>query len=102
MSSVVVIDVGIGNALEGLADGFLALTNEDVKVIAHEAVGVVGAALGNGRFVIVVDESHAEEAVKKEPVVLFVLEDDLVVDTTHHDMVDASGGGVSGATGHGC
>lgn len=42
--AVVVIDVSVSDALEGLADGLFALTDKKVEVIAHEAVGVVGAA----------------------------------------------------------
>ena len=99
--AVVVIDVGICNTLDGLGNGFLALTDEQVEVVGHQTVGVVGAALGDGCAVVVVDEAHAVDAVEEELIVFLVLEDNLVVDTTHHDVVDSSGGGAAGASGHG-
>lgn len=99
--AVVVIDVSVSNAFESLADGLLALADEQVEMVAHEAVGVVGATLCDGGAVVIVDEAHAEETVQEEAVVFLVLEDHLMVDATHHDMVDSGGGGISGATGHG-
>ena len=99
--AVVVIDVSVSDAFESLADGFFALANEQVEVIAHEAVCVVGATLSDGRAVVIVYKAHAEETVQEEEVVLLVLENHLMVDTTHHHVVDSSGGGVTGAAGHG-
>lgn len=57
--AVEVVGVGIGNAFERLVDCLLALTDEQVEVVAHKAVGIVGTALRDGCAVNVVDESHA-------------------------------------------
>ena len=70
-------------------------------MVAHEAVGIVGATLGDGCAIVIIDEAHAEEAVQKKAVVLLILEDHLMVDATHHHMVDSGGGGVSGFSRHG-
>lgn len=99
--AVVIIDVSVCDALYGLGSSLLPLTDEQVEVVAHEAIGIVGATLSDGRAVIVVDEAQAEEAVQKKAVVLLILEDHLMVDATHHHMVDSGGGGVSGFSRHG-
>ena len=70
-------------------------------MVAHEAVGIVGATLGDGRAIVIVDETHAVYAVQEIVVVLLILEDHLMVDATHHHMVDSGGGGVSGFSRHG-
>ena len=49
-------------------------------MVAHEAIGVVGTTLGDGCAIVIIDEAHAEEAVQKKAVVLFVLENHLMVD----------------------
>ena len=72
-----------------------------MEVVAHEAVGIVGAALRDGRAVNVVDESHALQATEEILIVLGILENHLVIDTTHHDVVDTGGCFISGLAGHG-
>ncbi len=99
--AVEVVGVGIGNALQRLVDSLLTLTYKQVEVVAHEAVGIVGAALRDGRAVNVVDESHALQTAEEILIVLGILENHLVIDTTHHDVVDTGGCFVSCATGHG-
>lgn len=99
--AVEVIGVGIYNAFEGLVDRLFALTDEQVEVVAHEAIGVVGATLRDGRAVNVVDEAHALQTTEEILVVLGILEDHLVVDTTHHDVVDTGWCFISGLAGHG-
>ena len=99
--AVEVVGVGIGNSFEGLVNRLFSFTDEQVEVVAHEAVGIVGAALRDGRAVNVVDESHALQTAEEILIVLGILENHLVVDTTHHDVVDTGGCFVSCATGHG-
>ena len=48
--------------------------------VAHETVGVIGAALRDGCAVVIVDEAHAVDAVQEVEVVLLVLENHLMVD----------------------
>lgn len=98
---VEVIGVSIGNALEGLIDSLLTLTYKQVEVVAHKAVGIVGAALCDGCAVNVVDDAHALQATEEILIVLGILENHLVIDTTHHDVVDTGGCFISCATGHG-
>ena len=58
--AIVVIDVGICNTLDGLGNSFFALTDEQVEVVGHKTVGVVGATLGDGRAVVIVDEPQRD------------------------------------------
>jgi hypothetical protein len=99
--AVEVEGVGIGDTLERLVNRLFTLTYEQVEVVSHEAVGVVGAALRDGSAVIVVDESHALQTIEEILVVLGILENHLVIDTTHHDVVDTGGCFISGLAGHG-
>lgn len=99
--AVVIIDVSVCDALYGLGNSPLPLTDKQMEMVAHEAVGIVGATLGDGCAIVIIDEAHAEEAVQKKAVVLLILEDHLMVDATHHHMVDSGGGGVSGFSRHG-
>ena len=57
--AVEVVGVSISNAFESLVYRLFTLTDEQVEVVAHKAVGIVGTALRDGRAVVIVDESHA-------------------------------------------
>ena len=77
--SIIIVDVGAGYALHGLAHALFALTDEQVEVIRHEAVGVIGAVASAGVALVIVTHPHAVEGVDKLVVVLLVLKDILVV-----------------------
>jgi len=57
-----------------------------VEVVAHQAVGVVGAVAAAGVALIVIPHPHPVEGVDELVVVLLVLKDILVIDATHHHM----------------
>ena len=99
--AVEVVGVSISNAFESLVYRLFTLTDKKMEMVAHEAIGIVGAALCDGRAVVIVDESHALQTIEEMLVVLGILENHLVIDTTHHDVVDTGGGGVSGFSRHG-
>ena len=69
-------------------------------MVGHEAVGVVGAVRAAGVPVVIVAHTHPVEGDDELVVVLSTLEDVLVVDATHHDVVDAGARGFAGLSGH--
>ena len=99
--AVVVIDVRVGDALERLAHFFLALAEEQVEVVGHEAVGVIGAVLSGWKALVVVTDAEALHALHKVLIIFRIFEDYLVVDSAHHDVVDAGGGSMSCCSWHG-
>ena len=98
--AVVVIDVRVGDALERLTHFFLALAKEQVEVVGHEAVGVIGAVLSGGKALVVVADAEPLHALHEVLIIFRVFEDYLVVDSAHHHVVDAGGGGMSRRSWH--
>ena len=99
--AVVVIDICVSDALERLAHFFLTLAKEQVEVVGHEAVGVIGAVLSGGKALVVVADAEPLHALHEVLIIFRVLEDYLVVDSAHHHVIDAGGGGMSRCSWHG-
>lgn len=87
--AVIVVHIGTGYALDGFAHALLAFPNEQMEVIRHEAIGIVGTIGSAGFPVVIKAHAHPVEGDNELIVVLGILEDVLVVDTTHHDVIDA-------------
>ena len=83
---IIIVHVAAGYALYGLAYALLALTNEQVEMISHEAVGVIGAVASAGVALIVVTHTHPVKGIDELVVVFLVLKDILVVDAAHHHV----------------
>lgn len=99
--AVVVVDVRVSQAFDGLAYFLVALAEEQVEVVGHEAIGVVGAVLSGGKAFVVVADAESLHALHKVLIIFRVLEDYLMVDSAHHDVVDAGGGSMSCCSWHG-
>ena len=84
---IIIVHVGACYALDGLSHSFIALTNEQVKVVAHKAVGVICAVASAGVPFVIVPNTHAVEGVDELVVVFLVFKDGLMINTTHHHMV---------------
>ena len=72
---VIVIDVAAGDALHGHGKVVVALANEQMEVIRHEAVGVEGIVAPGRGAVRFKGLGHVVERVEETVVVFLVLED---------------------------
>ena len=61
--SIIIVHVGACYSLHCLAHALFALTDEQVEVVRHKAVGVVGAVASAGVALIVVAHSHPVKGV---------------------------------------
>ena len=77
--SIIIVDVGAGYALHGLAHGLLALTNEQVEVIRHEAIGIYGATGATRQAHVIILNTNPVKGSDELEVVFLVLKDILVV-----------------------
>lgn len=87
--SIIIVHVRVCYPLHRLAYELLALTDEEVEVVAHEAVGVITAVPTTGVAFVIVPNAHAVEGIDELDelvVVLLVLKDILVVDASHHHV----------------
>lgn len=81
------------NARHGLADGVLALLDEEVEVVGHEAIGVDGeAGLVWGGVAAIVLLAKAGEDIDELLAVFVVFEDVGLADALHEDVVYAGMG----------
>ena len=81
------------DARHGLADGVLALLDEEVEVVGHEAVGVDGeAGLVGGGVAAIVLLAKAGEDIDELLAVFVVFEDVGLADALHEDVVYAGMG----------
>jgi len=65
---------------------FFALTDDQVKMVGHEAVGIIGAVAATGVAIVIVAHAHTVEGIDELVVVFLVLKDILMIDASHHDM----------------
>ena len=86
--SIIIVHITAGYSFYRLAYTLFALTNEQVKVVAHKAVGVICAVASAGVPFVIVPNTHAVEGVDELVVVFLVFKDGLMINTTHHHMVD--------------
>lgn len=98
--AVVVVDVRVCQAFDGLTYLLIALAEEQVEVVGHEAICVVRAVLSGGKALVVVADAEPLHALHEVLIIFRVLEDYLVVDAAHHHVVDAGGGGMSRCSWH--
>ncbi len=62
------------------------LGNQEVKVVAHEAVGVIAAVTATSVALVIWENAHPVEGVDELVVVFLVLKDILMIDASHHNM----------------
>ena len=84
--AVIIVHVGAGNALYCLAHALIALANQEMEMVGHEAVGIIGAVAAAGGALIVIPHPHTVEGCNELVVVFLVLKDILVVDASHHHV----------------
>ena len=63
-----------------------AYAYEQVEMVGHEAVGIIGAVAATGVAIVIVPDAHTVEGVDELEVVFLVLKDILVVDASHHHV----------------
>ena len=83
---IIIVHVGTCYAFDGLSHSFIALANQEVKVVAHETVGVIAAVTATSIALVIIPNAHPVEGVDKLVVVFLVLKDILVVDASHHHV----------------
>ena len=87
--SIIVIYITAGNALHCVTYALFTLTYEQMKMIVHEAVGIIGTIATAGVAIIIVPDTHTVEGVDELIVIFLVFKDILMVDAAHHHMIDA-------------
>ncbi len=85
---IIIVHVGACYAFDGLSHSFIAFAYQEVEVVAHEAVGVITAVTATGVALVIVPNAHPVEGVDELVVVFLVFKDGLMINTTHHHMVD--------------
>ena len=83
---IIIVHVGACYAFDGLSHSFIAFAYQEVKVVAHEAVGVIAAVAATGVAIVIVPNAHPVEGIDELVVVFLVLKDILVVDASHHHV----------------
>lgn len=88
--SIIVIDIAAGNALDSLSHRLFSLAYEQVKMVGHghEAVGIIGAVAATGVAIVIVPDAHTVEGIDELVVVFLVFKDILMIDASHHHMMD--------------
>ena len=76
---IIIVNVATGQTLDNFAYLLVALTNEQMEVIGHEAIGVIGAVASAGVALVIVAHSHPVKGGDELEVVFLVLKDILVV-----------------------
>jgi hypothetical protein len=61
-----------------------------MEVVAHQAVGVVSSVASTGVAVIIIFHQQTVDGIDKLAFILLALKDIMVVDTSHHHIVDTS------------
>ena len=69
---IIIVHVGACYAFDGLSHSFIALANQEVKVVAHEAVGVIAAVTATSVALVIVPNAHAVEGVVSYPCIIAV------------------------------
>jgi hypothetical protein len=83
---IIIVHVGTCNAFDGLSHSFIAFANQEVEVVAHEAVGVIAAVTATSVALVIIPNAHPVEGIDELVVVFLVLKDILVVDASHHHV----------------
>ena len=84
--SIIIVHVGTCYAFYGLSHSFIAIANQEVKVVAHEAVGVIAAVTATSVALVIIHNAYPVEGVDELVVVFLVFKDILVVDASHHHV----------------
>ena len=89
VSVVIIVDVRRCDAFHRLADGLADLLHEEVDMVAHEAVGIETAVwLCLACCRINFGDSLCSQNIKESPIVVFILEYLLFVDSSQNGVVD--------------
>jgi len=64
----------------------MSLTNQKVEIISHQAIAIIGAVRSTRKPVIIRTHAHPIKSIDKLPIILFIFEDILMIDATHHHM----------------
>ena len=84
--TIIIVHVAARYPLYRFSYRLLSLTYQQVKMIVHQAVGIVCTIAPAGIPVIVITYPHSVKSVDKLVVVLSVLEYILMIYSTHHHM----------------
>jgi len=99
--AVEVVDVSVSNTFQRLPDFFLTFADEQMEMVRHEAVGIVRAVLSGGHPLVIVTDAKSFHTGHEVLIIFRVLEDQLMVDSAHHHMIDAGRGSMSWCSWHG-
>lgn len=92
---VVMDSIRDANALDDRRQSLGTLSDEEMNMVGHEAIGVEGAT-GWKRMTELVDRTgDLFDQFQKLPEILGIFEDVLLVDTSEHYVIDASTAGLS-------
>lgn len=69
-----------------LLHNYSQLGNQEVKVVAHEAVGVIAAVTATSVALVIVPDTHTVEGIDELIDIFLVFKDILMVDAAHHHM----------------
>jgi hypothetical protein len=70
--SIIVIDIAAGNALDSLSHRLFSLAYEQVEMVGHEAVGIIGAVAATGVAIVIVAHAHTVEGIVSYPCIIAV------------------------------
>jgi hypothetical protein len=90
--AIVIEHIATGYSLDGLAHAFASLTNQQMQMVRHQAIGIKNAIAPTRRSFVIVSETHSVESGDELEVVLLIVEYFLVVYSAHHDVVDTRSG----------
>jgi hypothetical protein len=86
---IIIVNVATGQTLDNFAYLLVALTNEQMEVIGHEAIGIYGATGATRQAHVIILNTNPVKGSHELVIVLSILEYVLVIDASHHHMMDA-------------
>ena len=76
---IIIVNVATGQTLDNFAYLLVALTNEQMEVIGHEAIGIYGATGATRQAHVIILNTNPVKGSDELEVVFLVLKDILVV-----------------------
>jgi hypothetical protein len=83
---IIIVNIATCQTLDNFAYLLVALTNEQMEVVGHEAIGIYGATGATRQAHVIILNTNPVKGSHELVIVLSILEDILMIDASHHDM----------------
>ena len=92
--SVVIIHIRTSQTLYRFADTLLTLSYQQMEVVTHKAIGVIYAVRAAWVPIVIITFANSVQSYDKLVIIFDILKDILMINPSHHHMIDASSRGL--------